>query len=190
VLAVHGVAPGSEGSRSSDQDASTGELFAQVNYVSPWTQVEPVLDSSRYFVLRVEGEGGKRASVGMGFQERGDAFDFNVRSGYTRLSAANGADRIGGTAVRIETPVQLFVLIECSGRTAQTRCAAQGLLAEGGANIQDQDTWTGRETRGRWGPGSVLNWRCERRRRRRRAVLITASTSTWTEGMIDYKPMH
>ncbi|WVQ64342.1 hypothetical protein V866_004414 [Kwoniella sp. B9012] len=60
------------------EDSSTGELFAQVNYVSPWSQVEPVLDSSRYFVLRVEGEGGKRAYIGMGFQERGEAFDFQV----------------------------------------------------------------------------------------------------------------
>ncbi|WWC57628.1 uncharacterized protein I303_100160 [Kwoniella dejecticola CBS 10117] len=60
------------------EDSSTGELFAQVNYATPWTQVEPVLDSSRYFVLRVEGEGGKRAYIGMGFQERGEAFDFQV----------------------------------------------------------------------------------------------------------------
>lgn len=61
------------------QDSNTGELFASVAYVSPWTQVEPVLDSSRYFVLRVEGEGGKRAYIGMGFAERGEAFDFQVR---------------------------------------------------------------------------------------------------------------
>ena len=61
------------------QDGSTGELFAQVNYAKPFSQVEPVLDSSRYFVLRVEGEGGKVAYIGMGFQERGDAFDFQVR---------------------------------------------------------------------------------------------------------------
>ncbi|WVR03124.1 hypothetical protein IAU60_000114 [Kwoniella sp. DSM 27419] len=60
------------------EDSGSGELFAQVTYVSPWTQVEPVLDSSRYFVLRVEGDGGKRAYVGMGFQERGEAFDFQV----------------------------------------------------------------------------------------------------------------
>ncbi|WVQ72282.1 hypothetical protein IAR50_001832 [Cryptococcus sp. DSM 104548] len=60
------------------EDSNTGELFAQVVYVSPWNQVEPVLDSSRYFVLRVEGEGGKRAYIGMGFAERGEAFDFQV----------------------------------------------------------------------------------------------------------------
>jgi hypothetical protein len=29
-------------------------------------------------VLRVEGDGGKRAYIGMGFAERGDAFDFQV----------------------------------------------------------------------------------------------------------------
>jgi len=60
------------------EDLSTGELFASVKYVTPWTQVEPVLDSSRYFVLRVEGDDGKRAYIGMGFQERGEAFDFQV----------------------------------------------------------------------------------------------------------------
>lgn len=65
--------------RSKTQDSNTGELFATVHYATPWTQVEPVLDSSRYFVLRVEGEGGKRAYIGMGFLERGEAFDFQVR---------------------------------------------------------------------------------------------------------------
>ncbi|WVQ82848.1 hypothetical protein IAT38_004983 [Cryptococcus sp. DSM 104549] len=60
------------------EDSTSGELFAQVNYAAPWSQVEPVLDSSRYFVLRVEGEGGKRAYIGMGFAERGEAFDFQV----------------------------------------------------------------------------------------------------------------
>lgn len=60
------------------QDSNTGELFAQATYATPWTQVEPVLDSSRYFVLRVEGEGGKRAYIGMGFLERSESFDFQV----------------------------------------------------------------------------------------------------------------
>lgn len=62
------------------QDSTNGELFASVNYAHPWPQVEPVLDSSRYFVLRVDGEGGKRAYIGMGFAERGEAFDFQVSS--------------------------------------------------------------------------------------------------------------
>ena len=60
------------------QDTTSGELFASVTYASPWTAIEPVLDSSRYFVLRVEGDGGKRAYIGMGFEERGEAFDFQV----------------------------------------------------------------------------------------------------------------
>jgi hypothetical protein len=50
-----------------------GELFALTSYSPSNNSVEPVLDSSRYFVLRVEGEGGRKAYIGMGFEERGDA---------------------------------------------------------------------------------------------------------------------
>ncbi|KAJ7633006.1 adaptin ear-binding coat-associated protein 1 [Roridomyces roridus] len=59
------------------EDASTGELFAKAEYDPARPCVEAVLDSSRYFVVRVE-DAGKKAYIGMGFQERTDSFDFNV----------------------------------------------------------------------------------------------------------------
>lgn len=61
------------------EDANTGELFAQCEYREDNNSVEPVIDSSRYFVLRIEDQAsGKHAYIGMGFQERSEAFDFNV----------------------------------------------------------------------------------------------------------------
>jgi len=59
------------------EDVTTGELFAKADYDPAKPSVEAVLDSSRYFVVRVE-DNGKRAYIGMGFLERTDSFDFNV----------------------------------------------------------------------------------------------------------------
>ncbi|KAH7923555.1 adaptin ear-binding coat-associated protein 1 NECAP-1 [Leucogyrophana mollusca] len=70
------------------EDGSSGELFAKADYNPLKPCVEAVLDSSRYFVIRVE-DAGKKAYIGMGFQERTDSFDFNVAlQDYTKRAKA------------------------------------------------------------------------------------------------------
>ncbi|KAF3586989.1 hypothetical protein F2Q69_00025771 [Brassica cretica] len=62
------------------EDSSSGDLFAAC-FVDPARRensVEPSLDSSRYFVLRIDDGRGKYAFIGLGFAERNEAFDFNV----------------------------------------------------------------------------------------------------------------
>ncbi|KAJ8899355.1 hypothetical protein K2173_018329 [Erythroxylum novogranatense] len=62
------------------EDPNSGELFAAC-FVQPGQRensVETVLDSSRYFVLKIEDGRGKHAFIGLGFAERNEAFDFNV----------------------------------------------------------------------------------------------------------------
>lgn len=60
------------------EDPSKGELFAAAPYTSP-TAVEQAQDSSRFFAIRVVGDGGRmRATLGIGFEERPEAFDFSV----------------------------------------------------------------------------------------------------------------
>jgi hypothetical protein len=59
------------------EDPSTGELFAASPYSSE-AVVQPALDSSRFFAVRVVGEGGMKATLGLGFEDRSDAFDFGI----------------------------------------------------------------------------------------------------------------
>lgn len=61
------------------EDKTTGELFAQCPVESyPSAAVEQVLDSSRYFVVRIRDETGRNAFIGLGFADRGDSFDLLV----------------------------------------------------------------------------------------------------------------
>ncbi|KAJ7419857.1 Adaptin ear-binding coat-associated protein 1 [Willisornis vidua] len=61
------------------EDKVSGELFAQAPIDQyPGIAVETVADSSRYFVIRIQDGTGRSAFIGIGFTDRGDAFDFNV----------------------------------------------------------------------------------------------------------------
>lgn len=66
------------------EDADTSALFAMCPVNEPGvgpTSVEPVTDSSRYFVLRLEDGKGHHQYIGLGFRERPDAYDFNATIG-------------------------------------------------------------------------------------------------------------
>jgi len=63
------------------EDKTKGELFAQCPIEKyPSIAIEPVADSSRYFVLRIQDDNGKGRSafIGLGFSDRSDSFDLNV----------------------------------------------------------------------------------------------------------------
>lgn len=57
-------------------DRNNGQMFA----VCPIKDgaVDRCVDSSRYFVLRIENANGRHMFIGMAFNERNDAFDFNT----------------------------------------------------------------------------------------------------------------
>jgi len=65
------------------EDGNTGDLFAAAPYTSAAT-VQQANDSSRFFAVRVQGEGGMKATLGIGFEDRSPAFDFSISLGEAR----------------------------------------------------------------------------------------------------------
>lgn len=61
------------------EDRGSNELFAAAPVEAyPGPAIEPVTDSSRYFVIKIVDEGGRSAFIGIGFSDRSDSFDLNV----------------------------------------------------------------------------------------------------------------
>jgi len=61
------------------EDKTSGALFANCPIETyPGVSIEAVLDSSRYFVIRVQDDNGRSAFLGLGFGDRSDSFDLNV----------------------------------------------------------------------------------------------------------------
>ncbi|CAK4030400.1 unnamed protein product [Lecanosticta acicola] len=65
------------------EDPTSGQLFAAAPYTSP-AVVQQANDSSRFFAVRVQGEGGMKATLGLGFEDRSPAFDFGIALGEVR----------------------------------------------------------------------------------------------------------
>ena len=59
------------------EDPANGQLFAAAPYKDAGA-VEAALDSARFFAVRVVGDGGRKAVLGIGFEERTEAIDFGI----------------------------------------------------------------------------------------------------------------
>lgn len=61
------------------EDSSTGQLYCQAPVNAyPGPQVQQVVDSRRYFVVKVVSDTGRSAIIGLGFADGSDSFDLNV----------------------------------------------------------------------------------------------------------------
>ncbi|ERS99809.1 hypothetical protein HMPREF1624_03174 [Sporothrix schenckii ATCC 58251] len=105
------------------EDPSNGQLFAAAPYTEPGV-VEPALDSSRFFAVRVQDGQGRRAVLGIGFEERPDAFDFGVALQEARKTVRGFAEPAGATAAR-------------PSATASAQGAAAGAASAAAADKKD-----------------------------------------------------
>ncbi|KAF4122987.1 adaptin ear-binding coat-associated protein 1/2 [Geosmithia morbida] len=87
------------------EDASSGALFAAAPYANQ-SSVEPVIDSSRFFAITVRDPSGRKAVLGIGFEERSDAFDFAVALQAARraLGWEGPAATVAGAPSRADEP--------------------------------------------------------------------------------------
>lgn len=77
------------------EDPSSGQLFAACPYADR-AAVEPVIDSSRFFAVTVRDDQGRKAVLGIGFEERSEAFDLAVALQEARRSLGWDGERPKG----------------------------------------------------------------------------------------------
>lgn len=74
------------------EDSSSGQLYCQAPISAyPGPQVQAVVDSRRYFVVKVVSDTGRSALIGIGFADGADSFDLNValQDHFTTLDKAS-----------------------------------------------------------------------------------------------------
>ncbi|KAJ3393505.1 Adaptin ear-binding coat-associated protein 2 [Lobulomyces angularis] len=117
------------------EDANTGELFGTCPYDS--SSVEPVLDSTRYFVIKiVDSSSKKHAFVGIGFSERSMAFDFNVELQDYIKRVKNEKD------VSLNTSASSFKSIDRSLKDGETFTISLGGLGKSRKNTDSMEHLT------------------------------------------------
>lgn len=85
------------------EDSSTGDLYCQAPVLAyPGPQVQPVVDSRRYFVVKVVSDTGRTALIGIGFADGADSFDLGValQDHFTSIDKANKVSDDGSTDER------------------------------------------------------------------------------------------
>ncbi len=114
------------------EDPSSGQLFAAAPYNSA-SAVEQVLDSSRFFAVRVVGDGGMKAVLGIGFEERSEAFDFGVAlqevrkvQGLDKVATPPGARRTSGKGMLEEKVPEAVDFSLKEGQTITVNIGGRG----------------------------------------------------------------
>ncbi|KAG5938525.1 hypothetical protein E4U59_003749 [Claviceps monticola] len=98
------------------EDPASGQLFAAAPYTDP-AVVEPVLDSSRFFALTVRDPSGRKAILGIGFEDRSEAFDLAV----------------------VLQEVRRVLVMEKRGRTGETSSEQEGENSAAAGAADDKD---------------------------------------------------
>jgi len=128
------------------EDQNTGSLFAK-SIIEEWPTkaVEPVSDSSRYFILRITSDDGRQALVGIGFADRSDSFDMNVtcQDHFKQIQAEKEQENLNKNPVMDNTPkldlglkAGQTIKINLSGKTsAPAKNKPKSTSNSGGLNL-------------------------------------------------------